>query len=143
VALWIATVILSVVSLKLSLCTNKSLKRVDIAMECQRRFAKVYYTLRPKAKANQYNVAEYYSLFWSLQIDQFQYWTEGLIDEKIFSFWMFCRHEEWLENEMIATMDYHSGWRLAVKKFRLESSEMYPFMMSVFEGTSELIENYR
>ena len=97
------------------------LKQIDVEMHCNLRWADLFKqrleiermnvkqdttTLRVRSLA----VAKYYRQFWSLQEDQFYYYNQGFLPDRLYLDWVYERIHEFRRNEQIGGVSFTDGW---------------------------------
>jgi len=81
-------------------------KRADIMMECHRRFDQLSVLRHELTKrVNKTSdltkdqeliddINSWVQRFWSLQVDEYEFWRRGFIDNDFFRYWMISRHRD-------------------------------------------------
>lgn len=81
--------------------------------EFERRFHQLVVDYRRDVRGGLMTGAEYWQLFWYLQIDQFLCWRRGALERETYRFWLCCRRRDYVENEAIGEVEYRVGWQRA------------------------------
>ena len=76
----------------------------EAVIQCQRRFEHIVYDLMPKVMRHEYDINEFYDLYWGLQVDQYHFWKQNLIDDEIYSYWLTLRHLDWSRNQSVGNI---------------------------------------
>lgn len=88
-------------------------KVVDATLHCNDRFDRICHEKLPPV--------EYYTRFWSHQLDQFNYYKSGVIKPDDFFYWMLSRHIELVGDELpdgiSADMKSRVGWEEVKKRW--------------------------
>ncbi len=75
-----------------TLSFNKESRKIQTTIECNRRYDEI-------CNSSKENPEDFFSRFWSLQKNQFEYFKRGFVDEDDFLYWMISRHIEMVNNE--------------------------------------------
>ena len=89
---------------------NKKLKRIDVEMKCQERFEKLQFEVLPKAKEIRGGEISYYKRYWTLQFEQFQYYTAGFISSRIYWAWLVSNHDRLYSDQPFENLGYLDSW---------------------------------
>lgn len=88
-------------------------KRSDIIMHCNLRYDQIYQLktniISHETIANGI-VNDYYSRYWGLKSDQFDYWLSDLVDPDTFVSWFYSTAKSFQENSYIGGMSFEQGW---------------------------------
>ncbi|HEX4055475.1 MAG TPA: hypothetical protein VHX86_14515 [Tepidisphaeraceae bacterium] len=109
---------LALVISSLALREVRKMKTIDLMRAFQERYDKLRWDIAKDVKGKQ-TAREFYSRFWNLQLEQYEYWQHGLIDDRIYTYWMQMRRTEWGETDPFLFShkcpkpSYHDGWTIA------------------------------
>jgi acetyltransferase-like isoleucine patch superfamily enzyme len=48
-----------------------------------------------------------------LQVDQYNHWRRGYIEDHVYRLWLYDRHAEFMANHSIGGVPYRAGWETA------------------------------
>lgn len=134
---------------------QRELKEIDLRQNFLKRYEEIAFDQKERVKALRAESAQdkelarekavsYYRRFWDLQLEEYQFRCDGLIDERIYASWMDFRHEEYRGNEALQGITYQDGWKEVSDYFlnRERSKRPYyanfiSFMEKVFKGETE------
>jgi hypothetical protein len=124
-----------------STATQRQLKEIDLRQSFQKRYDDLSDDLKLKVKSRQ-DAETYYRRYWRLQLEEYQYWCEGMIDEKLYDTWANSRRYEWNTNVPLnykgGAYLYREGWD-AMKKYlnvrNQGNSAPYENFMKFFDNT--------
>ena len=111
------TIIIMVVTFIKSLKMTKVNKIIDVTINCQKRFDTIVWESVRLINEGKVEVEEYYERYWNLQLEQFQYWKLGFINDEIYKYWMSARFKEWNQNKSIGEISYQDGWHKAAEYY--------------------------
>jgi hypothetical protein len=112
----IATGILTLVVLYISVLASVRSKRSDILMECHRSYNDVV------SRRHAADVKPTWHLeFWSRQHHQFDHWRAGDVETATFKFWTFARMNEWHGDAKVADVAIRAGWELYREKAQADA----------------------
>jgi hypothetical protein len=109
-------------------------KQADVLMGCNARYDALW-DLRNNPSSVRDPMA-FYSRFWSIQQDQFNYWTEGFIPDSIYGYWLTQRNNEWKKNPDFGGVKFRDGWDSRQKEWR-GSPLFEDFMKKAMEKSPE------
>ena len=153
------SVVLALFAVYSTSSTQRQLKEIDLRQNFLRRYEELVFDVKPKTvsaptntddekKAAQSMAFTYYHRFWDLQLEEYQFWKEGLIDKAIYASWMDFRRSEMQNNETLQGISYRQAWdemktylRGRERKGSNYYKEFIDFMDGVFDGKSETYEN--
>lgn len=120
----ILTAIILLLSLRNSnktLAMSKEYKTVDVMLQCQKRYDKIVWDMKERVKKGERETDAFYDRFWNLQLEQFQYWVNGFINDKTFLYWLSCRHNEYNQPDVfgIGENSYRNSFDIFVKKYKV------------------------
>jgi len=120
------------------------LKQLDVMLQCQSRYERVAFELKHRANHEAYDPMEFYVQFWNLQIDQHRLWLEGFIPDATYAYWLFCRHNEWQENDPVGSsqtkaITYKDGFEEGARRLHVVDTPFYNDMKRVFAGEHWLL----
>jgi|GEM_PF-2824616 len=100
--------------------TQRKLKEIDLRQSFQKRYDDLTDETRSKVKSQQ-DAEAYYRRFWRLQLEEYQYWCDGMIDENLYDTWANSRRYEWNHGPPFkyqkAAYTYKQGWDQMKKYF--------------------------
>jgi hypothetical protein len=98
------------------LCMNfreaSRMKKTDVFMECSRRYDSLV-AVRDNLAVAKLNSKAYFERFWMLQVDQYNHWRRGYIEDHVYRLWLYDRHAEFMANHSIGGVPYRAGWETA------------------------------
>ncbi|MEO9970163.1 MAG: hypothetical protein ABJG15_10135 [Hyphomonadaceae bacterium] len=120
---------------------NSRLEKVaDVLMDCTRRFAELFvmrHTL--ERDVGHKNISErqaarrYYSAYWSLQWDQYNYFLLGLLPREVLATWFLERLALLERNECILATSFADGWNKIGRQQLVSYTRFLIFVDAVFE----------
>jgi hypothetical protein len=153
------SVVLALSAVIVTINTQRQLKEIDLRQNFLKRYDELVFEVKPRTmsapansddekKAAQLMAFSYYHRFWDLQLEEYQFWREGLIDKQIYASWMDFRRSEMQNNESLQGISYRQAWDEMTKYLKGRErpalnyySEFINFMDGVFQGKSESYEN--
>lgn len=99
---------------------TKTLKSADLLAEFNRRFESLTdlkYQLLGSSSSSSVPTPDvkaegFWRRYWSLQMDQYVAWKDGLISNDTFRHWLSRRHAEWHSNDKTLSISYQNGWQM-------------------------------
>ncbi len=103
-----------------------------VRLHCEMRFQTIIVDYHERVRLGRVGETRFWRLYWSHQIDQFQYWKEGLLDDRTFRRWMEARAHDYATNWKVKRIDYRTAW----KQFRdwTPSKDFVDVIELVFAG---------
>ena len=142
---------LTVLTLLATLRLTKELKKTDLMMDCNRRFdqlTELAHEINQKiferrlkdpgyapSKQEQTEARYYFQRFFSLQFDQFNAYQQGVIDKKLFHYWMRSREREYVSSGVdVAGVTYPQAWDLLKNDKNWVNHPFLDFLNMVHDG---------
>ena len=147
----LVSVVLAYYAFTTTTSTQHELKEIDLRQNFQKRYEELVFDAKEKAsvpiedKEQARKVAvSYYHRLWDLQLEEYQYWKDGLIKPEVYASWMDFRRKEWKTNDSLQGVTYQQAWA-EMKSYFLDNEpgrvayykEFTDFMEGVFQGKTE------
>src|SRR5437764_977233 len=65
---------------------QRQMKTIDLMRSFQERYDRLEW-VESKAVHDEDTAKRYFARYWNLQLEQYEYWKQGFIDDKIFAYW--------------------------------------------------------
>jgi hypothetical protein len=147
----LVSIVLAYYAFTTTTSTQRELKAIDLRQSFQKRYEELVFDGKDKASAPVQDQGQaqklaigYYHRFWDLQLEEYQYWKDGLVDAEVYASWMDFRRLEWKANDPLQGVTYQQAWA-EVKVYFLNHEtnriayykEFTDFMEGVFQGKTE------
>ena len=134
---------------------QRDLKQIDLRQDFLKRYEEIVFDEKEKVKSlrartpKEKEIARkkafsYYHRFWDLQLEEYQFRCDGLIDKRIYASWMDFRRGEHRDNDNLQGITYKEGWEESKKYFLDREPSRAPyytyftgFMEKVFQGDTQ------
>lgn len=90
--------------------TGSPLLALRVRLHCETRFQTIMVDYYERARRGGIEEVRFWRLYWSHQMDQFQYWKDGLLDEATYRRWLEARTHDHSVNWKVKETDYREGW---------------------------------
>lgn len=101
-------------AVKLTTDTQRQLKEIDLRQSFQERYNKLTAETASSVK-NESDAKGYYRSYWRLQLEEYQYWCDGMINEDLYATWAESRRSDWEKNLAFkyngGSFTYQQGWQ--------------------------------
>lgn len=85
-----ATLLASVYSQYINTAREHEMKTIDLMWHFQDRYDNLVWEIAP-AVHDDAGARAYYGRYWNMQLEQFEYWQQGLIEDDVYAYWMALR----------------------------------------------------
>ena len=138
-----------------ALRAQRELKEIDVRHYLLKRYEEIVFDEKEKVKSLRARTSmekqiarnsafSYYHRFWDLQLEEYQFRCDGLIDKRVYASWMDFRRGEYQINNHLQSVTYKEGWEEAKIYFLEREPSRAPyytyfieFMEKVFQGETQ------
>jgi hypothetical protein len=129
---------------------QRELKTLDLMANFQERYDEIMWETKDRVETN-HNAKDWYTRFWNLQLEQYEYWKKGYISDETYEYWMAHRRHSFNENnnpfinKPEVTITYKEGWEYSSKHLVLSEHRMgfRKFMESIFRPTIPISDIFK
>lgn len=137
--------IMSIITFSFHIKRQYEMKTIDLMRSFQSRYDKLVWEVVDGVQ-NKSQAAQYYSRYWNLQLEQYEYWKQGYIDDNIYAYWMRLRRATYNNpildplGNRIPGYGYQEGWKDAKKWLRIDlhTYDFGPFMEEVMNTKRDI-----
>lgn len=119
---------------------QRSLKEIDLRRSFQERYNNLTADTASSVKDEE-GAKAYYRSYWRLQLEEYQYWCEGMIDEDLYATWAKSRRRDFDKNDSFkykgGSYNYRQGWQYMKDYFTERDrgkNTQYASFMRFFDG---------
>lgn len=130
----------TVVSIRRQTRDSRLEKIADVLMDCTRRFENLVslrYQLETSVAEKKLPAAQaarrYYTVYWNLQLDQFNYFLLGLLPREVLATWMMDRLALLQRGEEVLGTRFEDGWQNIGSRQMLNYSDFSSFVDTVWQ----------
>ena len=135
----LAAFVLSLLSLTVTRKRQHEMKTIDLMRSFQDRYDKLVFEAADQVK-NGEEAERFFYRYWNLQLEQYEYWKQGYIDDRVYAYWMAFRRAEYKEDEKLfkrhPAATYKQGWEKAKELLKLDLhpiGDFQEFIEEVFD----------
>jgi hypothetical protein len=139
-----ATLTVSIYSQSINIQRQHEMKMIDLMTHFQGRYDVLMWEVAPAVDDIE-DARSYFSRYWNMQLEQYEYWQEGLIEDDVYAYWMGLRREAYNDAEYrpfrtFPDYTFQQGWAFAKDDLHVERDtyRFEPFMQEVMTGTRSI-----
>lgn len=141
-----ATLTVSIYSQSINIQRQHEMKMVDLMTHFQNRYDVLMWEVAPAVDEME-DAQSYFSRYWNLQLEQYEYWQEGLIEDDIYAYWMGLRRATYNDASYrpfrtFPEYTFQQGWTFARADLHVEADSygFDGFMREVMTGDRPIAE---
>lgn len=139
-----ATLLVSIYSQSINIQRQHEMKTIDLMTHFQNRYDTLMWEVSP-AVADEATASAYFSRYWNMQLEQYEYWQQGLIEDDVYSYWMSLRRETYRDEAYrpfrgFPDYTFQQGWDFARADLHVDVDTygFGSFMNEVMTGTRDI-----
>ncbi len=151
-AILTAALIFSWITMNTNTTVQHEMKQIDLMRHFQDRYDKIIWEVS-KEVTDERTANAYFDRYWNLQLEQYEYWKQGLIDDDVFAYWMKLRRESYMDaewrpfEETLPDYTYKQGWEHARLALRIDLhtfdfSDFMADVMTTDRDISDILRQY-
>jgi hypothetical protein len=119
-----AAVLVSVYSMSINIQRQHEMKTIDLMGHFQDRYDELIWEVADHVTDTE-KAENYFSRYWNLQLEQYEYWKQDLIADDIYAYWMGLRRALYNDPHYrpfkltLPEYTYQQGWQHAQKDLRV------------------------
>lgn len=136
--LWLMTVIVGALTILSNTRVNRINKRADVILHCNNRHDEICkYKIHISKRPPQADIAQYFSRYWALKNDQFDYWLAGWVDIETFCSWFYSTLISFRQENFLGNRSFVWGW---MHIGRVDNRSVNPWFLEFVDRLMKLSE---
>jgi hypothetical protein len=139
-----ATLLVSIYSQSINIQRQHEMKTIDLMTHFQNRYDTLMWEVSPTVD-EEVEAQAYFSRYWNMQLEQYEYWQQGLIADDVYAYWTSLRRATYNDAayrpfRTFPDYTFQQGWEFARADLHVDVDTygFGSFMQEVMTGDREI-----